>query len=59
MFSWLRNIVATSKPVRASQLACQAVRLLRARYDAAVTNDANYRHWANADGMSANSAASP
>ncbi len=29
---------------------------MRARYDAAVTNDDNRRHWANADGLSANSA---
>jgi lambda family phage portal protein len=30
--------------------------LLRARYDAAVTNDDSRRHWANADGLSANAA---
>jgi len=33
--------------------------VLRARYDAAVTNDDNRRHWANADGFSASAAASP
>ncbi len=32
---------------------------LRARYDAAVTTDGNRRHWANADGLSADAAASP
>ena len=32
---------------------------LRARYDAAATNDENRRHWANADGLSADAAASP
>jgi len=32
---------------------------IRARYDAAMTTDNNRRHWANADGMSANSANSP
>jgi len=32
------------------------MRMLRARYDAAVTNDDNRRHWANADGLSANAA---
>jgi lambda family phage portal protein len=32
---------------------------LSARYDAAVTNDDNTRHWANADGLDANAAASP
>ena len=35
------------------------VRGLRGRYDAAVTTDGNRRHWANADGLSADSAASP
>ena len=34
-------------------------RLIQARYDAAVTNDENRRHWANADGLSADAAASP
>jgi hypothetical protein len=37
----------------------RAYRRLRARYDAAVTNSDNYRHWANADGLSADAAASP
>jgi lambda family phage portal protein len=37
----------------------RAHRFLRARYDAAVTNDDNRRHWANADGLSANAANSP
>lgn len=32
---------------------------LKARYDAAVTNDDNRRHWANADGLSAADANSP
>lgn len=32
------------------------MRIVRARYDAAVTNDDNRRHWAAADGLSANSA---
>jgi lambda family phage portal protein len=32
------------------------VRRIRARYDAAVTNEDNRRHWANADGLSANAA---
>jgi hypothetical protein len=30
--------------------------MLRARYDAAATTDDNRRHWANADGLSANAA---
>jgi lambda family phage portal protein len=44
-----------SKPQRVRR----AMRLLRARYDAAVTNEDNRRHWANADGLSANAANSP
>lgn len=32
------------------------LRVVRARYDAAVTNEDNRRHWASADGLSANSA---
>jgi lambda family phage portal protein len=32
---------------------------IRARYDAAQTTDANRKHWANADGLSADAAASP
>jgi capsid protein len=37
----------------------RGLRLLRARYDAAATTDNNRRHWANADGLSANAANSP
>ena len=58
MFGWLRNIVGDSEPTRTSEQG-RGIRVLRARYDSAVTNDANYRHWANADGLSANAAASP
>ena len=36
-----------------------ARRVVRARYDAAQTNHDNMRHWAMADGLSANAAASP
>jgi lambda family phage portal protein len=32
---------------------------IRARYDAAQTTEANRKHWANADGLSADAAASP
>lgn len=31
-------------------------RAIKARYDAAATTDSNYRHWANADGLSARAA---
>ncbi|MBL0869301.1 MAG: phage portal protein [Phycisphaerales bacterium] len=34
-------------------------RLIRAGFDSAVTNDANRKHWAHADGLSADAAASP
>lgn len=37
----------------------QALRLIKARYDAAATTDENRRHWANADDLSANAANSP
>ncbi|MEQ8790095.1 MAG: phage portal protein [Pirellulaceae bacterium] len=37
----------------------RAMRIVRARYDAASTNSENRRHWANADGLSANAANSP
>ena len=51
MLSWISNWWS-SKAVRASQPS--TVRVVRARYDAAVTTDDNRRHWANADGLSPN-----
>jgi hypothetical protein len=54
VFRWLSNLFAAAKPAR--PVRGRAVRVLRARYDAAVTNDDNRRHWANADGLSANAA---
>jgi len=42
-----------------SRKARQFARMIRAKYDAAVTNADNIRHWANADGLSADAAASP
>ena len=56
MLGWLSKLLS-SKP-RAGMDA-RHVRLLRARYDAAVTNDDNRRHWSGADGLSANAANSP
>ena len=53
MFNWFANLFA-AKPARTSP--SRAVRSVRARYGAAVTNDDNRRHWASADGLSANSA---
>jgi lambda family phage portal protein len=51
MLRWLLNLFA-------SPLGERRVlrRVIRARYDAAVTSDDNRRHWANADGLSANAA---
>jgi len=42
------------RPSRAGRIT----RFIRARFDAAVTNSENSRHWANADGLSADAAAS-
>jgi len=57
VLAWLKGILTRSKPVRASRM--RFVPWVRGRYDAAVTNDANRRHWAGADGLSADAAASP
>jgi lambda family phage portal protein len=53
MFRWLANIWGTTQErIRRGRV----VRFVRGRYDAAVTTDDNRRHWANADGLSANAA---
>jgi lambda family phage portal protein len=56
VLSWFSNVFGT-KPRRVERVG--AVRVVRARYDAAATNDDNRRHWANADGLSANAANTP
>lgn len=43
----------------ASASTGEPLRRLQARYDAAATNDSNRRHWANADGLSADASATP
>jgi lambda family phage portal protein len=53
MLRWLTNLFTTE---RAAAQRGRPVRWLRARYDAATTTDENRRHWANADGLSANAA---
>jgi len=58
MFGWLRSKSSRREPLRRDAII-RAARFIRARYDAAVTNDENRRHWANADGLSADAAASP
>lgn len=56
MFRWLANLWS-AKPTRPG--LGRAARVVRGRYDAAVTTDDNRRHWANADGLSANAANGP
>jgi len=56
VFTWLANLFAAN-PSRPA--AGRTLRLVRAHYDAASTSDENRRHWANADGLSANAANSP
>ncbi len=50
---WFTNLF--SKPLARRELT-RTSRFVRARYDAAVTNEDNRRHWRNADGLSANAA---
>ena len=57
MLSWLRRNLFASKPD--IRLTRRAARFLRGKYDSALTSDNNRRHWANADGLSANAANSP
>lgn len=56
MFAWLAKLVSSKTPAK---VAGRALRVVRARYDAASTSDDNRRHWAHADGLSANAANSP
>ncbi len=64
MLNWMRRILGggdrTSRSIRlvVPRLQATVSRLqpVRARYDDAVTSDDNRRHWANADGLSANAA---
>ena len=58
MLGWLRQLLPSRSPARSS-VAAQTLRLIQARYDAAVTTNENRRHWANADNLSANAANSP
>ncbi len=58
MWSWLSKLVGRRTNGGGAE-RLQRYRLLRARYDAAVTTEDNRRHWANADGLSANAANSP
>ena len=57
MLTWLRRNLFTSRSK--IRLHRGVARFLQGRYDSAVTSDNNRRHWANADGLSANAANSP
>lgn len=56
MFGWLSNLITSRKPNLGFR---PRTRVVRGRYDAAVTNNDNRRHWAGADGLSANAANTP
>lgn len=55
MFRWLSNLIGGRRSGVTAQSA-QLARAIKAKYDAAQTNDDNRRHWANADALSANAA---
>jgi lambda family phage portal protein len=57
VLTWLSRIFSRTQPDR--QLHTRWRSVVRGRYDAAVTNDDNRRHWSHADGLSANAANSP
>ena len=52
MIHWLSRLLPRRAPA-VSPHVFQALRLIRARYDAAATTDENRRHWKHADGLSA------
>ena len=56
MLSWLRRTLLSPFSARAG---LRSARFVRAKYDSALTSDNNRRHWAHADGLSANAANSP
>jgi len=57
VLDWLTRLFSRKPSTDGAWL--RPYRFLRGRYDAAVTNHDNRRHWANADGLSANAANSP
>ena len=56
MWNWFRKLVGRAGSDGAQ---LRPIRVVRARYDAAATTEDNRRHWANADGLSANATNSP
>lgn len=57
MVSWVKGMLTRAFGTR--KLAALATRVIRARYDAATSSNEERRHWASADGLSANAANSP
>ncbi len=55
----IRRVTAGSLSPSRSRAPAPRFRPVLARYDAATTNPENYRHWAAADGLSADAANSP
>jgi capsid protein len=56
LIRWLRSLFAPErKPPRrtAAGLLADRYAAVKARYDAAITDESNKKHWANADGLSA------
>ena len=58
MVSWVKGLLTRSFGTRKLPLL-SVPRLVRARYDAATSSREEHRHWAAADGLSANAANSP
>jgi len=56
MLAWLRNLGAKRRPM---SVGMRAVRFIRAKFDSAQTTPDNRRHWANADYLAADAAATP
>jgi capsid protein len=60
MLHWFGRLIRKAVAGRAARPHLRSttfgLRSVQARYDAAVTNDDNRRHWAHADGLSANAA---
>ena len=59
MLAWLSKLQRNLRSRRSQRRLMAASCGLRGRYDAATTNDDNRRHWAAADGLSANAANNP
>ncbi len=57
MLTWLSKLLG--RRVAGDGAALAPRRVIRGRYDAAATTTDNFRHWANADGLSADAANSP